>query len=106
MKTKLKKNDQVIVIAGRDKGKKGRILKLFLDKGKAIVEGVHFVKRHQKPTKSDQKGGIIQKESFIHSSNLMHVCSNCGKPTKIGKKTFESSENIRICKKCNVPLDR
>jgi len=101
----LKKGDNVQVISGDDKGKKGKILKVFpLEKRKtfkAIVEGVNFVKRHTKPNKQAQQGGIIQKEAPIYVDKLMLICPRCNKPSKIGKKMLKDGEKSRTCKKCS-----
>ncbi len=98
---KIKKNDIVMVLAGKDKGKTGKALKIFPKRGKAIVEGVNFVKKHLRRTREDQKGGIIQKESFIHISNLAVFCKGCSKPTKIGYNLLKDGTKSRFCKKCN-----
>ncbi len=98
---KIKKNDIVMVLAGKDKGKTGKALKIFPKGGKAIVEGVNFVKKHLRRTKEDQKGGIIQKESLIHISNLAVFCKGCSKPTKVGYNLLKDGTKSRFCKKCN-----
>ncbi len=97
---KLKKNDNVLVIAGKDKGKKGKILKLFSKKEKAIVEGVNMVKKHMRPTRDNPKGGIVSIPAPINISNLMLVCQKCGKSTRIGVKILTDGSKQRICKKC------
>ena len=98
---KIKKNDIVMVLAGRDKGKTGKTLKIFPKKSKVIVEGVNFVKKHLRRTREDQKGGIIQKESPIDFSNLAIFCKGCSKPTKVGYNLLKDGTNSRFCKKCN-----
>jgi len=97
---KIKKNDTVFVKAGRDKGKKGRVLMLFREKTSALVEGINYVKKHTRKTKEDPKGGIILKESRIHLSNLALVCSKCNKPVRIGFKKMADATKARVCKKC------
>ena len=97
---KLKKNDTVAVITGKDKGKKGKILRLFASEGKAIVEGVNMAKKHMRPTRDNPKGGIFSIERPIDISNIMLVCSKCGANTKVGMKILTDGTKQRICKKC------
>ena len=101
-KFKLKKEDTVEVIAGKDKGKRGRILKILRDKDRVLVEGVNLVKKAKKKKNQQDRGGIIEIEAAIHSSNLMIVCKKCG-PVRIGFKT-EGDKKIRVCRKCGEAL--
>ncbi|MCL2245091.1 MAG: 50S ribosomal protein L24 [Treponema sp.] len=101
-KFKLKKEDTVEVIAGKDKGKRGRILKILRDKDRILVEGVNIVKKAKKKRKQQDRGGIIEVEAALHSSNLMIVCKKCG-PVRIGYK-IDGDKKIRICKKCGEEL--
>jgi len=101
-KFKLKKEDTVEVIAGKDKGKRGRILKILRDKDRVLVQGVNIVKKAQKKRKQQDRGGIVEVEAAIHSSNLMIVCKKCG-PVRIGYK-IEGDNKIRVCKKCGEAL--
>ncbi len=103
MKTRLRKNDKVRVIAGKDKGKEGNIISFVPKKNRVIVEGVNIVKKHQKPTQMS-KGGIIEKEASIHISNVMFVCPHCGEAARIGVKYLDSGEKVRYCKKCGETL--
>ena len=98
---KIKKNDTVMVIAGKDKGKTGKVLILSSTVNKAIVEGVNFVKKHVKKTKEDQQGGILQKEAPIAISNIALFCKKCNAPTKVGYSILKDSSKSRFCKKCN-----
>lgn len=98
---KLKKNDMVAVTAGKDKGKTGKVLKMFPSESSAIVEGVNFVKKHMRRTREDQQGGIIQKESPIDISNLALFCKGCNKPTKVGYNILKDGSKSRYCKRCN-----
>jgi len=98
---KIKKKDTIMVIAGKDKGKTGKVLKVFPGINKSIVEGVNFVKKHTRRTREDQKGGIIQKEALIHVSNLAIFCKGCNKPTKVGYNILKDGTKSRYCKKCN-----
>ena len=99
---KLKKGDRVKVIAGKDLGKDGVIMRVLPDKNKVIVEGVNIAKKHQRPTRATMQGGIIDKDMPIHVSNVAIVCSTCG-PTRIGYR-FEGTEKIRVCRKCGKDL--
>jgi len=101
-KFKLKKEDTVEVIAGKDKGKRGRILKILRDKDRILVEGVNMVKKAKKKRKQQDRSGIIEIEAAIHSSNLMIVCKKCG-PTRIGYK-LDGDKKVRKCKKCGEVL--
>jgi large subunit ribosomal protein L24 len=100
---KTKKNDQVLIIAGNDKGKKGKILKSFPSAGKIIVEGVALVKKHVKPKKSGQKGQVINVSRPISASNVKVVCSKCGKATRVGYE-IKDNKKYRICKKCGASI--
>ncbi len=95
----IKKKDKVVVLAGKDKGKQGEVLKLFIDKNKVIVSKVNFVKRHTKPTQRDP-GGIKEKESPISLSNVMLVCPKCNKPTRPKFDKLSDGKTVRVCRKC------
>jgi len=101
-KFKLKKDDNVEIIAGKDKGKKGRILKILRDKDRIIVEGANIVKKAKKRRKQQDRGGIVEIEAAIHSSNLMIICKKCG-PTRIGYK-IDGEVKTRVCRKCGEAL--
>jgi large subunit ribosomal protein L24 len=101
----IKKNDRVTVLGGKEKGKIGAVLKVDQKKGRAIVEKINMVKRHSRPGGKTAKGGIIEKESPIHLSNLMLVCNKCAEPTRIGKRILEDGTKVRVCKKCGELLD-
>jgi large subunit ribosomal protein L24 len=101
----IKKNDKVIVISGKEKGKIGTILKLDYEKGRAVVEKVNMVKRHSRPGGKRAQGGIIEKEAPIHISNLMMVCGKCAEPSRMGKRILEDGSKARVCKKCGELLD-
>ena len=102
---KIKKNDIATVIKGKDKGKSGKVLKVFTKDSKIIVEKVNFVKRHTKPSQKVQQGGILEKESPIAVSKVMLICNKCGKPTKIKMGRLNEGKRVRICKKCGEMLD-
>jgi len=98
---RIKKNDTVMVLAGRDRGKTGKVLKILVDKNRAVVEGVNFVKKHIRRTREEQQGGIIQKESSIQLSNLALYCKGCNRATRIGITNLSDGTKARFCKKCN-----
>ncbi len=103
MRTKLKKNDKVKVIAGKDKGKEGTIISFVPEKNRVIVEGVRVIKKHVKAS-ATTKGGIVEKEAPIHISNVMLICPHCNQPTRVGIKFLESGEKVRYCKKCGETI--
>jgi large subunit ribosomal protein L24 len=105
MALRLRKNDLVQVISGDYKGKTGKILRVSLDKNRAIVENINIVKRHTKPTPKNQQGGIMPKEAGIHFSNLMLVCPKTGKPTRIGAKILENGKKVRFSKKAKESIE-
>jgi large subunit ribosomal protein L24 len=104
MALRLKKNDTVQVMAGEFNGKTGRIIKVFPDKGRALVEGLNMVKRHTKPNRKNQQGGIVQKEAPIHLSNLLLVCPKTGKPTRTGVSVLEDGKRVRFSKKAKETI--
>jgi large subunit ribosomal protein L24 len=104
MGSKIKKGDRVIVTTGRDKGKKGDVLKVFPDEGRALVSGVNMVKRHQRQTQT-QQGGIVSKESTIHLSNLAHVDPKTGAAARVGFKILNDGRKVRIAKKSGEVID-
>ncbi len=103
-KLNVRKNDIVRVIAGDDRGLEGKVLKVFPKKQQLIVEGINFIHRHTKPTQENPQGGIIEKEGPIHFSNVMVVCPNCGKPTRVEIKVLEDGSRARVCKHCGEML--
>ena len=105
MKLHVKSKDQVIVISGKDKGKKGKILTAYPKTGRVVVEGVAIATKHQKPRKQGEPGGIIHKEAPIDASNVMLVCQKCGRPARAGVRMLEDGTKARICKKCNEKID-
>jgi large subunit ribosomal protein L24 len=100
----LKIDDQVEIIAGKDKGRVGKITRVLPDENKAIVESLNMIKRHTKPNMANQQGGIIEKEAPIHVSNLMLVCSKCAKPVRIKMNVLEDGSKVRVCKKCEEAI--
>ena len=107
IRIQIRKNDQVKVIAGKDLNKTGRVLRVLRDKGRVVVEGVSFLKRHTRPNPQKQiKGGIVEREAPIHISNVMIVCGACGKATRIGHNVLADGKKVRICRSCSSSLDK
>jgi large subunit ribosomal protein L24 len=104
-KLHVKKDDNIIVISGKDKGKKGRIIAAYPRENRVLVEGVNMVKRHTRPNPTNQQGGIIEREAPIHVSNVMHIDPKSGKPTRVGNKTLENGTKIRIAKRSGESID-
>ena len=105
MKVHVKSKDEVIVIAGKDKGQKGKVLAVNPKSGRVTVEGVAMVTKHQKSRAQGQPGGLIHKEAPIDASSVMLVCQKCGKPSRAGRKVLDDGKKIRTCKKCGEQID-
>ncbi len=103
-KFKIKKGDTVIVLAGRDKGKTGKVLQLVTN-GKVFVEKLNILKKHVRPSKAS-KGGIVEKEGGFYLSKVMVVCPQCEKPARMGIRTIETGKRLRYCKKCEEAIDK
>ena len=101
----IRKGDVVEVIAGNDRGKRGKVLKVFPRDNRIIVERIRFIKRHTRPTQRDPQGGIQEREAPIHISNVMLVCPNCGEKTRIGHHFLEDGTKVRICKICDEMIE-
>lgn len=104
-KVHVKKGDTVIVLNGKDANKKGKVLAVYPDASRVLVEGVNMSTKHRRARTQTQQSGIIHQESPIHSSKVMLVCPRCGKPTRVGKKVLENGEKNRVCKKCDEIID-
>lgn len=104
-KVHVRKGDTVVVITGKDAGRKGKVLGVLPKKQRVIVEKINVVKRHTRPTRSLPQGGILEKEAPVHSSNVMLYCSKCDRPTRVGKKVLSDGKRVRVCKKCGEVLD-
>lgn len=105
MGLRIKKNDTVMVITGKEKGKKGRVLSVYPSKNRVLVERLNIVKKHMRPSRKYVRGGIIEKEAPLHISNVMLVCPKCDKPTRIGATVLPDGEKVRVCKKCREVID-
>jgi large subunit ribosomal protein L24 len=103
----IRKNDNVLVIAGRDRGKRGRVLRVIPAKGRVVVEGVNFIKRHTRPNpQKNIKGGIVEREAPLAASNVQIVCPECSAPTRVGRHRLDNGRSVRICRKCKGAVDK
>ena len=103
----VRKNDNVLVIAGRDRGKRGRVLSVTPETFGVIVEGVNMIKRHTKPNpQRNVKGGIVERETTMHVAKVQVVCPQCGAATRVGHQFLEDGRKVRVCRKCNGVLDK
>lgn len=103
-KVHVKTGDTVVVLSGKDKGKKGKVMAVSPKEDKVIVEKVNMVKKHVKPRKMGEQGGIVKAEGAMYSSKVQIVCPRCNKPTRVGHKLYEDGTKGRICKKCGESL--
>ena len=107
VRIRLKKNDLVEVITGRDRGKRGKVLQVLPEKGRVVVQGVNFIKRHTRPNpQRNVKGGIVERESALAVSNVQVVCPECGRPTRIGRRRLDDGRRVRVCRKCDGVVDK
>ncbi|MBS1819054.1 MAG: 50S ribosomal protein L24 [Acidobacteria bacterium] len=105
--TPIRKNDNVLVITGKNRGTRGRVLRVDPDKNRLVVEGVNVIKRHTKPNpQRNIKGGVVEREAPIHASNVQLVCPECGKQTRVGRKVLNDGRKVRICRKCEGVVDK
>ena len=96
----IRRDDFVEVITGKDKGKRGKVLRIHTDEGRIVVEKIQMIKRHMRPSRMTQQGGIIEREGKIHASNVMLVCTRCDRPVRIGKKVLDTGKKVRVCRRC------
>ncbi len=102
---KIRKDDEVLVITGDDRGKKGKVRRYYPREDRLVVEGVNMVKRHMKARANVRQAGIIEREAPIHVSDVMLMCSKCNKPTRVGFQVLEDKTKVRVCKKCKEVID-
>jgi len=102
----IRRGDTVIVLAGKDRGLRGKVVRAFPKAGRAVVEGVNKVKRHTKPTMQNPQGGIVTREAPVHVSNLMLVCPHCHRPTRARHVVTEEGKRVRACRRCEAVIDR
>ncbi len=101
----VRKNDQVMVITGKEKGKAGKVLKVLTKKARVVVEKLNMIKRHTKGTSAVGKGGIVEKEGSIHVSNVMLMCEKCKVPVRVGHKLLDDGRRPRVCRKCGEIIE-
>jgi large subunit ribosomal protein L24 len=106
VKTRIKKGDTVMVIAGRERGKTGKVLSLRPTDAKIVVEKLNIIKRHTKPSQKVRQGGILEREAAIALSNVMYYCGNCQKAVRLGIKTLDDGRRVRVCKKCKDVVEK
>ena len=105
--TPIRKNDSVVVTTGKDRGKRGRVVRVVPEKNRLVVEGVNIIKRHTKANpQRNIKGGLVEREAPLHASNVQLVCPECGKPTRIGRKILADGRKVRVCRKCEGVVDK
>jgi large subunit ribosomal protein L24 len=103
MKVNVKKNDQVLVTTGKDRGARGRVLRVLASEGKAVVERVNMIKRHTRPNPNKGiQGGILEREAPVQISNLKVICPECGKPSRLGRQRLDDGRGVRVCKSCGA----
>jgi large subunit ribosomal protein L24 len=102
---KIRKDDIVVITAGKDSGKKGKVRRAWPDEERVIVEGANMIKRHSRARRAARQAGIIELEAPIHVSNVMLVCSKCGKPTRVGFRFLADGKRVRVCKSCQEVID-
>lgn len=107
LQTPVRKNDNVIVVTGKDRGKRGRVLKVLPARNRLVIEGVNFIKRHTRPNpQRNIKGGVVEREGSVHASNVQIICPECGAPARIGRQILGDGRKIRICRKCDGAVDK
>ena len=102
---KIRKDDTVVIVAGKDRGKKGKVRRALPDEDKVIVEGLNMIKRHSRARRAARQGGIIELEAPIHVSDVMLVCEKCSKPTRVGFRFLDDGKKVRICNSCREVID-
>jgi len=104
-KCHIKKDDKVKVLAGKDRGKIGKVLKVDRKKQRILVENINIAKRHTRPTAQNRQGGIVESEAPVHVSNVMLMCNKCIKPARIKMQQLDDGKKVRVCRKCNEQID-
>ncbi len=102
---RLRKDDTVIVITGKERGKTGKILRVLAEKNRVVIERLNLVKRHTKPRGVQQQGGIVEKEASIQASNVQPLCVRCNKPARVGRRRLDDGRSVRVCRRCNDLLE-
>jgi large subunit ribosomal protein L24 len=102
----VRRGDTVAVIAGKERGKRGKVLRVLPDKNRVLVEKVNMIKKHQRPTQKLRQGGIIEREGPLALSNVLLVCSRCNRPVRTGIKVLTDGRKVRTCRQCGEPIDK
>lgn len=102
---KIRRNDTVVVITGKDRGKRGKVHRVYPKNNRVLVERVNIIKQHMKPRGTVRQAGIIEREAPIHTSNLMLVCTRCDQPTRVGFRFLGDKTKVRVCKRCGEVID-
>ncbi|HHY47867.1 MAG TPA: 50S ribosomal protein L24 [Firmicutes bacterium] len=105
IRPKVKKGDTVVVLSGKDKDRRGKVLRVLPREGKVTVEGINIIKRHTKPTRTAPQGGIIQRPAPLPISKVMVVCPKCGKPSRVARNVLADGSRVRVCRKCGQEID-
>lgn len=102
----VRRGDLVAVVAGKERGKRGKVLRVLADRGRVLVEKVNMIKKHQRPTQKLRQGGIIEREGPLALSNVLLVCTRCDRPARTGIKGLADGRKVRVCKRCGEPIDK
>jgi large subunit ribosomal protein L24 len=102
---RVRRDDTVMVIAGRERGKTGKVLRVLPERNRVVVERINLVKRHTKP-RGNAPGGILEKEASLHLSNVQPVCERCDKPARIGRRELQNGRSVRVCRRCGEQMDK
>ena len=102
----VRKGDTVVVVAGKERGKRGRVLRVIPEKNRVVVERINMIKKHKRPTQKLRQGGIIEREGALALSNVLLVCGRCDKASRTGIKELNDGRKIRVCKRCGEPVDK
>ncbi len=107
LQTPVRKNDNVMVVGGKDRGKRGRVLRVIPGRNRVLVEGINFIKRHTRPNpQQNVKGGVVEREASLHASNVQIICPECGAATRIGHQLLDDGRKVRVCRKCDGAVDK
>jgi large subunit ribosomal protein L24 len=104
MPVSIRKDDEVLVVSGKDRGKRGRVVNVLPREGRIMVEGIARAKKHARPSRQRQQGGIVDIEQFVDISNVMLLCKACGQPTRVGHRFDDDGAKVRVCKRCEADL--
>ncbi len=106
MRARIRRGDTVAVLAGKERGKRGRVLRVLPGRGRVLVEHVNMIKKHQRPTQKLRQGGIIEREGFVDLSNVMVVCGKCDRASRTGMRILADGRKVRVCKRCGESIDK